>query len=198
LTTILDYGINNLSSVAKAVRFLGFEPHVSSRVGDAERLIIPGVGAFGAAMQHLLPLRDEIREFAESGRPVMGICLGMQLLFESSEEHGRHEGLGLVPGQVRYLPRDRGLKVPHMGWTTVRFARTDGLGRGFIEGGQTYFVHSLYCDAANEADVAATAEYGIGFPAAIQRGNVWATQFHPEKSGEVGLRMLRNFLEFNP
>ena len=198
MTTILDYGINNLSSVSKAIRFLGFDCRISDRVGDAERLIIPGVGAFGAAMQQLNPLRDEIRAFADSGKPLMGICLGMQLLFDSSEEHGSFSGLGIVPGDVRYLPRDRGLKVPHMGWTTVQFQNRDGLGAGFAPGGQAYFVHSLHCVPSDRADIAATAEYGIEFCAALQHGNVWATQFHPEKSSDVGLAMLKNFLEFNP
>ena len=195
MTTILDYGMGNLRSVEKAIQALGFMCEVRPELGArSSKLIIPGVGAFGAAMERLLPLRAEIRAFAAAGNPVLGICLGQQLLFDSSEEHGEHEGLGLIPGRVRYLPRDRGLKVPHMGWSPLRFHRRDGLGAEVADGEQVYFVHSLYTDCADSNDVAATAEYGLEFAAAVQRGKVWGAQFHPEKSGDVGLRMLRSFL----
>lgn len=195
MITILDYGMGNLRSVEKAIEALGFQVRVTANLDeDATRLVIPGVGAFGAAMERLLPMRDAIRDFAASGKPLLGICLGQQLLFDSSEEYGEHEGLGLVPGRVRYLPKDRGLKVPHMGWSPLSFRQPDGLGSGSHDGDQVYFVHSLYTECADPADIAATADYGLEFPAAIQRGNVWGAQFHPEKSGDVGLKMLRNFL----
>jgi glutamine amidotransferase len=194
---ILDYGVNNLNSVEKAVRFLGYDGEISSRVGDADRLIIPGVGAFGQAMNALAPVADEIREFACSGRPVLGICLGQQLLMEGSDEHGQTRGLGLVPGWVKYLPRTGQLKVPHMGWTPVKFTPDSPLGRGVAETECVYFVHSLYCDCADASAVVATADYGITFCAALNMGNVWGTQFHPEKSGQVGLRILENFLNWN-
>ena len=139
-------------------------------------------------------MRDEIRAFAEAGNPVFGICLGQQLLFESSEELGEFEGLGLVPGRVRYLPPATGIKIPNMGWSPISFVRESGLADGFVPGGQVYFVHSLYTECADSADVAAVATHGIEFPAAIQRGNIWGTQFHPEKSSAVGLRILQNFL----
>lgn len=195
MIAILDYGMGNLRSVEKAVEALGFQPRVTSTLeNDITRLIIPGVGAFGAAMERLRPMREAIREFAASGKPVMGICLGQQLLFDSSEEYGEHDGLGLIPGRVRYLPKDLGLKVPHMGWSPLTFRQPEGLGTGAHDGDQVYFVHSLYTECANPADIAATADYGLVFPAAVQRGNVWGAQFHPEKSGAVGLKMLRNFL----
>jgi glutamine amidotransferase len=167
---------------------------IQSDLHQATKLIIPGVGAFGAAIARLARLKDEIRAFAQAGNPVMGICLGMQLLLEKSEEHGEHEGLGLIPGSVKYLPSDKGLKVPHMGWSPVSFRHGAELGEGIHEGDRVFFVHSLYAECSEVADVAGTTDYGVRFASAIQRGNVWGTQFHPEKSGAVGLRILRNFL----
>ena len=195
MITILDYGMGNLRSVQKALEALGARNEISDHIGKAEKLIIPGVGAFGAAMERLTPMREEIRQFAASGKPLLGICLGQQLLFEGSEELGEHDGLGIVPGRVRYLPGDAGLKVPHVGWSGLSYRHMDGLAQGGHGGEQVYFVHSLYTDCADGKDVLATAEYGIEFPAAIMRGNVWGAQFHPEKSGAVGLRMLRKFVE---
>jgi glutamine amidotransferase len=187
--------MGNLRSVQKAIEALGAEASIGSDFGKAEKLIIPGVGAFGAAMERLMPIRAEIRRFAQSGQPLLGICLGQQLLFERSDEMGEHEGLGIVPGAVKYLPKDVGLKVPHIGWSSLHYRIHGGLGEGAVEGEQVYFVHSLYTDCTDPADVLATASYGLEFPAAIERGNVWGTQFHPEKSGAVGLRMLRRFVE---
>lgn len=196
-TVILDYGMGNLRSVEKAVEALGGPVRVATEIGDAERLILPGVGAFGAAMRRLGRLRDEIRAFAETGKPLMGICLGQQLLFESSEEFGDHEGLGLLPGRVRYLPANgsagENRKIPLIGWCRVQ-VRDPVLGAGIESDDEFYFVHSLYTDAADPNDVALTATYGVTFPAAVRRGNVWGAQFHPEKSGPVGLRLLSNFL----
>ena len=194
MITILDYGINNLSSVRKAVSYLGFEAQIRPDLQGATKLIIPGVGAFGKAMEHLRPLRDEIRAFAASGHPLLGICLGQQLLFDSSEELGQFEGLGVVPGRVKYLPPSPDIKIPNMGWSPIRFVKDSGLAEGFVDGSQVYFVHSLYTECQDSADIAAVASHGIEFPAAIQRGNVWGTQFHPEKSSAVGLRILQNFL----
>lgn len=195
MIVILDYGINNLRSVNKAIEANGFACRIQSDLQGATKLVIPGVGAFGAAMQRLKPMAEEIRRFAAEGNPVMGICLGMQLLFERSEELGDYEGLGLVPGNVRYLPGDAGLKVPHMGWSEVDFKPNADLGKGVHEGDRVFFVHSLYTDCADPADIAGTTDYGLRFASAVQRKNVWGTQFHPEKSGAVGMRILRNFLE---
>lgn len=187
--------MGNLRSVEKAVEFLGFKCVVSPDLAGATKLIIPGVGAFGAAMERLEPLRKEISAYAGSGQPLMGICLGQQLLFDSSEELGEFVGLGLVPGRVRYFPPDMGLKVPHIGWSPLSYRVSGGLASGGVEGEQVFFVHSLYTECLESSDVAATAKYGLEFAAAIQRANVWGTQFHPEKSSSVGLRILRNFLE---
>lgn len=175
---------------------IGFECRVSAKLdSETTKLIIPGVGAFGAAMERVGPLQDEIRAFAAAGNPVLGICLGQQLLFEVSEEFGEHEGLGLIPGRVKYLPDNVGVKVPHMGWSPLAFRRHDGLAKSVESGSQVYFVHSLYTDCTYAADIAATADYGLEFAAMVMRGNVWGTQFHPEKSGDIGLHLLRNFLE---
>jgi len=194
LITILDYGMGNLASVEKAFRFLGAACEIKPNVEGAEKLVIPGVGAFGAAMERLAPLKNEIKAFADSGRPLMGICLGQQLLFDSSEELGEYEGLGIIPGRVKYLPKDRGLKVPHMGWSPITICQPDGPGNSIVDGEQVYFVHSLYTACDDPNDIAAMAEYGLKFPAMVRRGNVWGAQFHPEKSGEVGMRILRNFV----
>jgi imidazole glycerol-phosphate synthase subunit HisH len=192
LIGVLDYGMGNLRSVLKAFESIGASVKLVERLSGIDRLVIPGVGAFGAAMERIGPLRDEIRAFAAGGSPVLGICLGQQLLFDESEEMGRHEGLGLVPGRVRYLPAE-GRKVPHMGWSPLAYRRRDGLVADATEGEQVYFVHSLYTECDDPADVAATADYGVEFPAMVARDNVWGAQFHPEKSGAVGLRMLERF-----
>lgn len=188
--------MGNLPNVARAVRKLGFECRIAPSLDGACKAILPGVGAFGAAMRRLEPLRDEIERFVSRGGPLLGICLGQQLLFESSEELGQHRGLGLLRGTVRYLPPFPGLKIPHMGWNELRFVRETPMGRGFPPGGQVYFVHSLYADCSDPEDVVAESEHGIRFPAAVQRGNLWGMQFHPEKSGTVGLELLRRFLEW--
>ena len=189
---VLDYGMGNLRSVLKAFESLHAPVRLVERLSGVDRLVIPGVGAFGAAMERIGPLADEIRAFAAGGSPVLGICLGQQLLFDESEEMGRHRGIGLIPGRVRYLPAD-GRKVPHMGWSPLAYRRREGIAQEGIEEEQVYFVHSLYTDCEERSDVAATASYGVEFPAMVARGNVWGAQFHPEKSGAVGLRMLERF-----
>ena len=189
---VLDYGMGNLRSVLKAFESLGVPVRLTERISGFDRLVIPGVGAFGAAMERIGPLREEIRAFALGGGPTLGICLGQQLLFDESEEMGSHKGLGLIPGRVRYLPaEDR--KVPHMGWSPLAYRRHDGLAADAEEDEQVYFVHSLYTDCEDRDDIAATADYGVEFPAIVARGSVWGAQFHPEKSGAVGLRMLERF-----
>jgi len=195
LTVVLDYGVNNLRSVQRAIETLGSECSVQNDLRGATKLILPGVGAFAKAMERLEPMADDIRQFASDGHPVLGICLGQQLLFESSEEFGSHEGLGLVPGRVVYFGKEINLKVPHIGWSPVDFFEGATLGSGINHGDRVYFVHSLYVQCANPSDVAATTTYGVRFAASIQSGNVYGTQFHPEKSGTVGLQILRNFLE---
>jgi glutamine amidotransferase len=193
---IVDYGIGNLGSVTKAFRHVG-APTVLS--GDpavlraAEALVLPGDGAFGATMDEVRRrgLVEVLREWVCAGKPLLGICIGMQLLFEESEEHGRHAGLGLLRGRVRRLGGD--LPVPHMGWNRLRRRRPHPLLDGVADGAHVYFVHSYYCDAGGE-DVVATTDYGLDFPAIVGRGNLMGVQFHPEKSQAVGLEMVRNFV----
>lgn len=187
--------MGNLRSVERAIHALEGEARIQSHLGDASKLIIPGVGAFAAAMERIGPLREDIRAYAASGKPILGICLGMQLLFEKSFELGESEGLALLRGAVRYLPAELGLKVPHVGWNTLDLQRPDGLNAGLKPGDQVYFVHSLYTDAEDKSDVATLTSYGIDFPSSVMRNNVWGTQFHPEKSSTVGLTILKNFLE---
>ncbi len=198
MITIVDYGMGNLRSVSKALEHLGIGSRISAdpdEVANAERLILPGVGAFGDAMAELerRGLADAVRAFARSGRPLIGICLGMQLLFDSSEESPGVDGLGLIPGTVRRF--DAELKVPHMGWNTVEQRRRDGLFKEIPDGEFFYFVHSYYVDPAPDAAEAAAGMtgYGIEFPSVLSYGNFYATQFHPEKSQQRGLQMLRNF-----
>ncbi len=186
--------MGNLRSVAKAVEALGAPVSICTDLAGVEKLIIPGVGAFGAAMEHIAPLKDDIRRFAESGQPLMGICLGQQLLFEVGEEHGEHEGLGLLAGRVRMLPA-KGLKVPHIGWSAIETRADSRLFEGIESGSWVYFVHSFYTDCAEPEDAAAWTEYGIRFPSAVEKGSILGAQFHPEKSGAVGLEILRRFVE---
>jgi glutamine amidotransferase len=193
---IVDYGIGNLGSVTKGFRHAGAEVELT---GDpavlrrADALVLPGDGAFGATMAELearglVPL---LREAALAGTPLLGICIGMQLLFEESEEHGRHIGLGILPGRVRRF--DDSLTVPHMGWNTLRALRAHPLLDGVADGAHVYFVHSYYCDAPDDV-VVATSDYGHEFAAIVGRGNVLGLQFHPEKSQAIGLRLVANFV----
>lgn len=166
---------------------------IQTSIEGADKLIIPGVGAFGKAMESLTEVADDIREFAQTGKPLLGICLGQQLLLDQSEEHGLNQGLGLIPGVVKYFPQLPGLKVPQMGWN-----RLEPVPGAFTEGtsptDEVYFVHSLYTDLSDPADAAAWTTYGIRFASAVQHDNIWGMQFHPEKSGAVGLSLLEKFL----
>jgi glutamine amidotransferase len=201
---IIDYGMGNLRSVEKALHKLGHEAVVTSNpteIASAGRVILPGVGAFGAAIAHLresvgeTTLADAAKGAVRSGKPVMGICLGMQLLLSASEELGQHSGLALIPGQVlRFHPNgDPDLKIPHMGWNSLTFPHPTILMEGLENGVQVYFVHSFYCAPEDPSVTAATCVHGRHFCAALTHENVFATQFHPEKSGAAGLRILDNF-----
>ena len=197
MIAIIDYGAGNLQSVEKALRHIGCECQVADRpqaLSTAEGAVLPGVGAFGEAMSALRArgLEPAIREYTASGRPFLGICLGLQVLFESSEESPGALGLGLLPGKVLRLPGDQGLKIPHMGWNSLEIKRPGWLLEGLEPEPYLYFVHSYYLQAQEQA-VTATAEYGAEIHAAVEAGNLAACQFHPEKSGETGLRILRNF-----
>lgn len=199
---LFDYGTGNLHSLRKALERQGARVRIGAELDDADALVLPGVGAFGAAAARLAPWADGIRAAAADGLPVLGICLGMQLLLDGSEE-GPGEGLGLIPGQVRRLQARR---VPHMGWNEVRpvgpdAAAATGTGGGGDplfgddDGARFYFANSFAADPADPADVAAWTEHeGVRFPAALRRGSVVGTQFHPEKSDRAGLALLRRFL----
>jgi glutamine amidotransferase len=193
---IIDYGMGNLHSVSKAIERLGYEAHVTSNPEEimaARGAILPGVGAFGDAMDNLREtgLKHTVLQYAESGKPLLGICLGMQLLFAESEEHGRHEGLSLLPGKVI---RFRGpYKVPHMGWNKLSFRTPSPLLDG-LEEGYVYFVHSYHAIPEQTADLLATTDYYQAVTAIVGRDNVYGMQFHPEKSGELGMRLLERFL----
>jgi len=193
---VVDYGIGNLGSVMKAFRHLGASAALTGDPAElrrADTLVLPGDGAFGATMDEIerRGLVPVLREAARTGRTLLGICIGMQVLFEEGEEHGRHRGLGLLPGRVRRLEGD--LPIPHMGWNQLHPTRTHPLLDGVPEGAHVYFVHSYWCDAPAEVVLAET-DYGTRFPAIVGRGPVLGVQFHPEKSQAVGLRLMANFV----
>ena len=196
MLAVVDYGRGNLGSVEKAFVRLGLETVVTQNpqvVKDADAVVLPGDGAFHDAMRNLgaLGLLGPLREVLDSGRPFLGICLGYQLLLSESEEFGQSKGLDVIPGVVRRFPR--GLKVPHMGWNQVTHAGDLAIFDGIPSGAYFYFVHSYYPEPRDGTLRVATCEYGIKFPAAIGRANLFATQFHPEKSQGPGLRLLENF-----
>jgi glutamine amidotransferase len=205
MIAIVDYGMGNLRSVQKALEKLGHSARVTSDPAEilrAGRVILPGVGAFGAAMANLnrsearaQPLAETVREVVRSRKPLLGICLGMQLLLSGSEEMGAHRGLDLLPGRVVQFDfgGDPSLKIPHMGWNTVHLPRETPLFEGVAEGSSVYCVHSFYCVPEDAQVAAATIDHGGPFCAALAKDNVFATQFHPEKSGAAGLRILDNF-----
>ena len=200
MIALVDYGMGNLRSVEKALTRGGAGVRIISAGADvlaADALVVPGVGAFGDCMKNLarLKLTDAIRGFIATGRPFLGICLGFQGLFDSSEEAPGIKGLGVFRGDVPRFPAGT-LKVPHMGWNQLRIKRPDcPLLQGVADGSFVYFVHSYYCKPADPAVVCGTTEYGIEFCSTLWAGNVFATQFHPEKSQAVGLKMLENFVK---
>lgn len=194
---VLDYGAGNLRSVARAVQRVGGAPVVSSRpvdVAGARLLIVPGVGAAADTMRNLIEreLVEPVRQYISSGRPFLGVCMGMQALLTYSEEGGRHDCLDIIPGVVRRLPD--GQKVPHMGWNTVRQRRAHPIFAGIADDSYFYFVHSYHVEPIDRSCVVAETDYGRVFPAVVAHENVVATQFHPEKSGDNGLRLYANFL----
>jgi glutamine amidotransferase len=209
LIAIVDYGMGNLRSVWKAFRHLGADARLTSEarvVASAERVVLPGVGAFSDCMANLdrLGLTGTILEAISGGKPYLGICLGLQILFEESEEFGRSAGLGVLKGRVRRFPSDMhpegqrtgaALKVPHIGWNSLRIVQDVPLLRGIPQGAHFYFVHSYYCEPEDPGVIASVTGYGIEFVSSVWRQNVFACQFHPEKSQKVGLRLLENFLD---
>lgn len=202
MISIIDYEVGNLASVEKAFQFIGTDAHITKspqQVLSSDAVVLPGVGAFADAMDSLKKAKmvEVVKEVIQKGIPFLGICLGMQLLFDYSEEGGdRVEGLGILEGSVKLFPNNMGLKVPHMGWNSIKVNEKCPITRNLPTKPYVYFVHSYYLDAKDKDIVAASCDYGIPFDAAVYKNNIFATQFHPEKSGDVGLQILRNFVEF--
>lgn len=200
MLVMIDYDAGNIKSVQKALQFIGEDPVVTREVEQirkADKIIVPGVGAFEDAMEKLnrYGLTEELRAVAQRGTPMLGICLGMQLFFEGSEESQHNvEGLGILPGKIIRFPSKDGFKIPHMGWNSLTINPSSRLFKGISDDSYVYFVHSYYLEAKHAEDVAATTDYIVEVHAAVEHENVFATQFHPEKSGEVGLQILRNFV----
>lgn len=205
MIAIVDYGMGNLRSVQKALERVGADAAIATQpetIANADKLVLPGVGGFSQAMENLRQagLVEPIREFLQSSRPYLGICLGYQLLFESSSEDGRHAGLGVLGGDVTRFdfasaPGPADLKIPHMGWNQVLWDRPCPLLASLKSGTHFYFVHSYYVRPADDRLVCGRCDYGLEFAAMIWKDNIFATQFHPEKSQQQGLRMLANFAE---
>ncbi len=200
MIAIVDYDAGNIKSVEKALQHLSENPIVTrdrELLLQADKVIVPGVGSFGDAMEKMnsYGLVEVLRQIAKKGTPIMGICLGLQLFFESSEETVGVEGLSILPGKIVRIPDKEGYKIPHMGWNSIQVNPKSRLFQGIEDGSYVYFVHSYYLQAERKEDVAATTDYIVKIHAAAERGNVFATQFHPEKSGEVGLQILKNFIE---
>lgn len=200
MTTIIDYDAGNLRSVEKALQALGDTVAITrdkKEILGAERVILPGVGSFGDAMErlHQYGLVEVIHEVIKKGTPFLGICLGLQLLFEHSDESQGVKGLGVLKGEILRLPDKKGMKIPHMGWNSLRIRPGMRLFTGIESGEYVYFVHSYYLQAAEETQVAASTEYTAHIHAAVESGNVFACQFHPEKSGSTGLAILKNFVQ---
>ena len=198
---IIDYGSGNLRSVAKAFECVGADVRVTGKINDvtaATHIVLPGVGAFADCMHGLKALPGMLdalqKAIIQGGKPFLGICVGMQMLFERGHEHGAHEGLGWLEGEVKLLDTHNSLKIPHMGWNDLRVAGNHALLKNIKTGEHAYFVHSYHAVCKNASDVLATVEYGQTVTAVVGRGNIMGTQFHPEKSQEVGLRLLKNFL----
>lgn len=200
MIAIIDYDAGNIRSVEKAFAFLGETPVVtgdSEVILGADGVVLPGVGAFGDAMKKLQAreLDKVVRRCVDRGTPFLGICLGLQLLFESSEESPGMEGLHILDGRIVKIPAEGGLRVPHIGWNSLQFPNEGRLFENLGENPYVYFVHSYYLQAADESIVTATADYGVKIHASVEKGNLFACQFHPEKSSDVGMQILRNFMK---
>ena len=200
MIAIIDYDAGNLKSVEKALQFLGQECVITRafhEIKKADKVILPGVGSFGDAMSQLkkFELDKVIHEVAAEQKPFLGICLGLQLMFESSEETPGVEGLHLLDGTIRRIPAAPGLKIPHIGWNDLTFPNKGRLFRGIEEHSYVYFVHSFYLEAADSSIVTATTEYGTRIHASVEKDNIFACQFHPEKSSRIGLKILQNFVD---
>jgi glutamine amidotransferase len=199
MIAIIDYGAGNIQSVNKAFRHIGCDCLITNKKEEilaADGAVLPGVGSFGDTVDSLnkYGIKETIVEYINSGKPFLGICLGLQLLFPGSEESKGAEGLGIFDGTITKIPNGDGLKIPHMGWNSLSIKKDCRLFEGIDDDPYVYFVHSYFLNAADKSIVAAQTEYGVTIDAAVESGNVFATQFHPEKSGEVGLKILKNFV----
>ena len=202
MIAIIDYDAGNIKSVEKALLLLDQEVVITGgreEILKADKVVLPGVGAFGDAMDNLrrTGLDQVIREVTDRGTPFLGICLGLQLLFERSDEAPGVDGLGILEGEILRIPDKDGLKIPHMGWNSLHLENNGRLFRGIEEGSYVYFVHSYYLKAADPQIVKAVTEYGVRIDASVESGNVFACQFHPEKSSRTGLKILKNFAELS-
>ena len=202
MIAIIDYDAGNIRSVEKAMAKLGQEVWITrdrERIMNADKVILPGVGSFGDAMAHLREynLVEVIQDVVAEKKPFLGICLGLQLLYESSEETPGVEGLGILKGKILKIPEQEGLKIPHMGWNSLHLQNDGRLFRGIEQNPYVYFVHSYYLKAGEEETVKATTQYSVNIHASVEKDNVFACQFHPEKSGDLGLQILKNFAELS-
>lgn len=202
MIAIIDYDAGNIKSVEKALQKLGQDVVITrdaEEILHADKVILPGVGAFGDAMENLkkYQLDDVIRQVVEKGTPFLGICLGLQLLFERSDESRGVDGLGILKGEICKIPENGELKIPHMGWNSLHLQNEGRLFQGLEEDAYVYFVHSYYLKAEEEEIVKATTNYSVEIHASVEKGNVFACQFHPEKSSDVGLQILKNFVELD-
>ena len=200
MIAIIDYGAGNIQSVSKALAHIGCEAFITrdkDKILKADGAVLPGVGSFGDTMDTMTEygIKDTVIEYAKSGKPFLGICLGLQLLFPKSEESPEAEGLGIFDGSIKKIPSGEGLKIPHIGWNSLDIKKKDGLFKGIGKNPYVYFVHSYFLNASDKSIVSAQTEYGVTIDAAVEQRNVYATQFHPEKSGETGLKILRNFAD---
>ena len=200
MIAIIDYGAGNIQSVSKALKHIGCDCFITNKKDEilsADGAVLPGVGSFGDTVDSLIKygIKEAVIEFIKSGKPFLGICLGLQLLFPGSEESEGAEGLGIFDGTITKIPNGDGLKIPHMGWNSLKITKDSRLFKGIEENPYVYFVHSYFLNAADKSIVVAQTEYGVTIDAAVEKDNVFATQFHPEKSGNTGLRILKNFVD---
>lgn len=200
MIAIIDYGAGNIQSVSKALKHIGCEAFITrdkEQILKADGAVLPGVGSFGDTMDTMnsYGIKDTVIEYTNSGKPFLGICLGLQLLFPASEESPEAKGLGIFDGSITKIPSGEGLKIPHIGWNSLDIKKTDGLFKGIDKNPYVYFVHSYFLNASDKNIVSAQTQYGVTIDASIEKGNIFATQFHPEKSGETGLKILKNFAD---
>lgn len=200
MIAVIDYGAGNLKSVNKALKYIGCDTVITCDkdiILKADGAVLPGVGSFGGAVNTLdkHKIRETVIEFTKSNKPFLGICLGLQLLFPSSDESPNAKGLGIFDGSVTKIPSINGLKIPHIGWNSLNIKKQDGIFKGIEQNCYVYFVHSYYLNAADKSIVSSQTDYGVTIDASVAKGNVFATQFHPEKSGETGLKILKNFAD---